>query len=239
MSGSVFGRPFELGRDTFAFSNDTFFSYGIDELGQLQIAPREKPVEYAHRCFVLSRAALQFHQFARFDAKQPRLGREAYRQLVRRICRIPVWSEGPMERLVVPGFSDLRGFSVAYEGLLKENLGNWLPTYFRVGNWRLVFPHPRAGQARLAAWLVESLAEGRLRALYLSRFPHMNHVVVSYRMDRLPGGDLRFWVYDPNYPGKPACLKYRAGSRTFEFERRWYFPGGAVNVMRVYISPFH
>ncbi|MDB6152336.1 MAG: hypothetical protein JWL90_789 [Chthoniobacteraceae bacterium] len=232
-------RPFALHNDTFAFSNDTVFAYGIDERGNLEIKKRDKPVEFGHRCFVLTRAVMQFYQFARFAPEQPRLSREEYKKIVLRVCRVPIWSSGPAQRIVIPGYRDLHHFSIAYEGLLKENLGGWLPTYLRVGNWRMLMGHPRAGQAAAARWLVKSMDEHRLRALYLARFPHMNHVVIAYDMQRRPNGDLHFTVYDPNYPGEPTFLDYRHDLRSFEFAKRWYFPGGRVNVMRVYISPFH
>ena len=67
----------------------------------------------------------------------------------------------------------------------------------------------------------------------------MNHVVIPYAQRREPGGNVSFTVYDPNYPNEPSWLFYRASERSFEFEPRWYFPGGRVNVMRVFISPFH
>jgi hypothetical protein len=136
-AASAGARGFDLHRDTFAFSNDTALAYGVDEQGQLHISRREKPAEYSHRCFVLARAVLQFHQFARFDPKLPKLSREEYRVRLKRLCRISVWGSSSRERIIFPGFADLRGFSVAYEGLLKEDLGNWLPTYLRIGNWRM------------------------------------------------------------------------------------------------------
>jgi len=236
---ALHSRDFDLRRDTFAFSNDTVFQYGVDEGGKLHIRTRKKPADFAHRCFVLARAVLQFHQFARFEPKQPRLSREEYRRRIRQVCRVPVWSDGPRERIVFPGYADLHSFSTAYEGLLKENLGNWLPSYLRVGNWRMAMGHPRAGQAAAARWLSASLDRGQPRALYLARFPHMNHVVVPYAQQREPGGNVSFLVYDPNYPNAPAWLFYRAAERSFEFEPRWYFPGGRVNVMRVFLSPLH
>lgn len=232
-------REFDLRRDVFAFSNDTALAYGVDEQGQLHIGRRDKPAEFTHRCFVLARATMQFHQFARFAPERPKVSRDEYRRIVRQLSRIPVWGSGPREKIVVPGFADLHSFSIAYEGLLKENLGNWLPCYLRVGNWRMALGHLRAGQAAAARWLEASMGDRRLRALYLARFPSMNHVVVVYAMHRLPNGDLRFDVYDPNYPSQPARLDYRAAQRSFEFEKRWYFPGGRVNVMRVFISPLH
>ena len=232
-------RAFDLQRDTFAFSNDTVLAYGVDEQGKLHISRREKPVDFGHRCFVLARAVMQFQQFARFAPEAPKVSREEYRRLVKRVCRVPVWSDGPAGRIVIPGYRDLHDFSIAYEGLLKENLGNWLPTYLRLGNWRMTMGHPRAGQAAAARWLEQSVEAGKLRAMYLARFPKMNHVVVVYGMRREPAGDLRFTVYDPNYPNQPSWLLYRADERSFEFQKRWYFPGGRVNVMRVFISPFH
>ena len=231
-------RDFDLHRDTFAFSNDTAFQYGVDEQGKLHISLREKPADFAHRCFVLTRSVLQFRQFARFEPKQPRLSREEYRLRIKQLCRIPVWSSRT-ERVVFPGYADLHSFSKAYEGLLKENLGNWLPSYLRVGNWRMTMGHLRCGQAAAAQWLSASLDRGQPRALYLARFPSMNHVVIPYAQEREAGGNISFTVYDPNYPNEPSWLFYRASERSFEFEPRWYFPGGRVNVMRVFISPFH
>lgn len=230
---------FDLKRDTFAFANETVLEYHIDEAGHLSAELRDTPPKYAHSCFVLSRAVLQFHQFARFDPKRPRVSDAEYRRLIRAVCRIPVWSKGPRERIVIPGFRDLHSFSLPYGRLLQENLGNWLPTYFRVGNFRMAMGHPRAGQAMAAQWLAQSLEAGRIRGVFLSRFPHMNHALVAYAVRRGSGGDLFFDLYDPNYPGQPAHLRYVAARRSFDFERRWYFPGGQVNVMRIYISPLH
>lgn len=232
-------RGFDLRRDTFAFSNDTVFAYGVDERGQLHISRRDKPADFTHRCFVLSRAVMQFYYFARFEPRSPKLSREEYRRRIKRVCRIPVWSSGPRELVIIPGFADLHTFSTAYEGLLKENLGNWFPTYVRLGNWRMIMGHPRSGQAAAAKWLEEKIGRAQLGAVYLARFPHMNHVVVAFGMHRLKNGDVKFDVYDSNYPNRPSWLLYRAGERSFDFEKRWYFPGGRVNVMRTFISPLH
>jgi hypothetical protein len=232
-------RPFELHRDTFAFSNDTVLKYGVDEAGQLHIAKRDKPVEFGHRCFVLTRGMMQFNKFARFAPSEPKVTREEYRARMLRLFRIPVWASPEREKIVFPGFADLHDFSVAYEGLLKENLGNWVPSYLRIGNWRMVLPHLRAGQAAAERWLEDSVKRGELRAMYLARFPHMNHVVVVYAMHKQPNGRMRFTVYDPNYPGEPSWIDYVPEERSFEFQKRWYFPGGRVNVMRVFISPIH
>jgi hypothetical protein len=52
-------------------------------------------------------------------------------------------------------------------------------------------------------------------------------------------GNVRFTAYDPNYPAEPTYLDYDAATRSFDFEKRWYFPGGRVNAMRVFLSPLH
>ena len=231
-------RPFDLHRDVFAFSNDTVFAYGVDEAGQLHISLRKEPVQFSHSCFLLTRSVLQFWQFSRFAPEQPKVSREAYRQLILRLNRVPVWSSGPREKIVIPGFADLHSFSTAYEGLLKQNLGSWKASYLRVGNWRMTMGHLRAGQAAADRWLEKSLAEGRLRAIYLARFPKMNHVVIVYQATKLPDGRTRFTVYDPNYPKEPSWVDYVPAERSFNFQKRWYFPGGRINVMRVFISPF-
>jgi hypothetical protein len=231
-------RPFDLPRDTFAFSNDTVFAYGVDESGVLHISRRDKPPEFSHGCFLLCRGVMQFWKFSRFDPAQRKVSREEYRRRIRAIFRIPVWSRGPAEPIVIPGFADLHAFSVAYEGLLKENLGNWFMTYLRFGNWRLVMGHPRRGQAAAARWLLDSVKRQEPRAIYMSKFPWMNHVAIVYAASKLPNGDTRFTVYDCNYPNAPSYVDYVAAERSFAFQKRWYFPGGRVNVMRTYISPF-
>lgn len=231
-------RSFDPRRDTFAFANETAWQYDVDDRGTLHISSRQTPPRYAHRCFVMSRAVLQFWQFARFEPKQPRASREEYARLIRQISRVPVWSKRT-ERIVVPGFRDLREFSEVMPGVLQENLGAWLPTYLRVGNHRMAMGHLRCGQAAAARWLAQSLTEKKLRCIYIARFPHLNHALIAFRHERRANGDIRFWLYDPNYPGESAWLDYRAAERSFDFQPRWYFPGGRVNVMRVYISPFH
>jgi hypothetical protein len=238
-ASGAFGRPFDIRRDTFAFANETAFQYGVDEHGELHISMREHPPRYAHRCFIMSRAVLQFWQFVDFAPEKPRLSREEYARLIRRISDIPVWSRGPRRKIVIPGFRDLHEFSKAMPCVFQDNLGCWLPSYLRVGNYRMAMGHPRCGQAAAARWLVKSLENDQPRALYLARFPHLNHCVVAYRMDRKTNGDLRFGLYDANYPSEPSWLEYHFAARSFEFEPRSYFPGGRVNVMRVYLSPFH
>jgi hypothetical protein len=77
------------------------------------------------------------------------------------------------------------------------------------------------------------------QALYLAKFPSMNHAVLAYSVEPRPGGGTRYRVYDPNYPGTSARLDYLPERRLFDFERRFYWPGGEVRAFRIYLSPFH
>ena len=232
---------FDRRADVFAFSNDTVFAYGTDEAGRLTMRKRETPAEFSHRCFVLARAVMQFHQFARFAPEQPRVPEDEYRRLAKKICRIPVWWPplSPGHAVVIPGYRNLHEFSKAHEHMLKEELGNWFPSYIRVGNWRMALLFPRFGQEWAAGNLTRALDRGKLQAVYLARSLHMNHCVVLYDYHRQKNGDLAFDLYDPNYPGEKGTLSYHAGERSFDFPKRWFWTGGRVNLMRVYITPWH
>jgi hypothetical protein len=226
--------------DTISFSNDTVFAYGIDEAGHLSIHRRETTARFAHRCFVLVRAVLQFHKFARFAPSQLRATDAQYRNLLFHLCRIPVWmpDRPPAHRIVIPGYRDLNEFSRAHEHVLKETIGNWFPTYLRVGNWRMVGPFPRFGQANACAQITRGLDRGKLEAVYLTRFPKMNHCVILFDY-HLQKARIHFDAYDPNYPNTLSWVEYDPKAQSFDFERRWFWPGGRVNLMRVYISPIH
>jgi hypothetical protein len=231
---------FDWHADTIAFSNDTVFAYGIDEAGNLTMHRRATPARFAHRCFVLARAVLQFHKFARFDPSLQPATEEQYRALLLRLFRIPVWmpERSATDRIVFRGYANLNQFSRAHEHVMKETIGNWFPTYLRVGNWRMVGPFPRCGQANAAAQIIRGLDRGKLQAVYLTRFPKMNHCVILF--DYHPqAGRIRFDAYDPNYPNTLSWVEYDPVQRGFNFERRWFWPGGRVNLMRVYLSPIH
>lgn len=232
---------FDWRAETFAFSNDTVFSYGVDEAGRLTMQRKEKTPEFSHRCFVLCRATLQFHKFARFAPAQARLAEPEYARLIRRVSRIPVWfsTRQTSGRIVIPGYANLRDFSRGREHQLKENLGLWFPTYLRVGNWRMIMPFPREGQALAARRLVASLDGGKLEAVYITRFPKMNHCLILFEHHRMKNGDLRFDACDPNYPNEIGTLTYLAHEQSFDFPKRWFWTGGRVNLMRVYLSPLH
>ena len=232
---------FDPKRDGFGFPNDTVREYLPDALGRMVGHKREKEPDFAHACFLICRATIQFSRFARFEPDQPRLPEAMLYRRLRRLFRIHAW-EAPLpqgRRIVIPGYRDLWEFSRENKALLQASIGSWRMTYIRPGNYRMTFPFPRAGQELAKERLIRSLNLGKLQAVYLSHFPRMNHCVVLYAYRPFPNGSVEFLAYDPNYPGRPTWVRYHAASRSFELQPRWYYNEGQVNLMRVYISPFH
>lgn len=241
--GPVFSTKTNFNRinDTLAFPNDTFYANGRDESA---VVPRDAdgdPVVYFHRCFVLTRCVIQFHKFARFDPAAPKLSDSEYVALIRRVSRIPTWWPAfSRERaIVIPGYKNLRDFSAARQFAFQKNIGWWLITYFRVGNWRMIYPSLVPFRETAARQITERIDRGELQAVYLSVFPRMNHTVVIYDYARLTNGNIVFTCYDPNYHNTSNWLVFDASAREFEYQKRWFFPGGAVKLMRIYISPVH
>ena len=183
------------------------------------------------------RSELQFYRFAKFDPTLPKIGEDAYRQRIQQVIKYPPWSAGPAEKIVFPGYPDLYSFSADHSLLLQKNLGVWWPSYWRVGNWRIVFPAPRSGQKYFAGWLRRHLDSGDVEAVYITRFKPINHCLVAYRYTARPNGDLVFFVYDVNQPGKIVHLTYRAADRSFYYDLSWYYIGGLVSAMKLYVSP--
>ena len=232
---------FNWQKDTLCFPNDTFYTKGSDETEPVKIQPNGYPPIYMHRCFVLARTVIEFHKFVRFDPTLPKLSEDQYEALIRRICRIPTWwpAFSQKDALVVPGYRNLREFSAARQVAFQKNIGWWLITYFRIGNWRMIFTEFPSMRSVAARKITERIDRGELQAVYLSVFPRMNHCVVIYDYSRLPNGDIVFWNYDPNYHNAVSALEWDAKDRDFLEQKRWFFPGGHVKLMRAFISPFH
>jgi hypothetical protein len=60
---------------------------------------------------------------------------------------------------------------------------------------------------------------------------------VAYRYQKDRNGDLLFFVNDVNQPSKIVHLRYDAANRSFYFDRSWYYNGGLVSAMKLYVSP--
>jgi hypothetical protein len=200
------GPTVRFGVDTFAFRNDS------------RIHHRGKPDLYANWCFVMARAVVQFARFARFEPALPRLGPESYTERVRHITRRAPWRPAlPADaRVVIPGFASLHELTSELEGAVKAGLSRRFWSIVRVSNWRIVYPHPRVHQARVAAEIVGELQAGRPTQLLISDFPRvgLNHSVLAYAYADL-GETVEFSVYDPNDPTAPGVIRFDLGDCRF------------------------
>jgi hypothetical protein len=230
-------KTFDFQRDTFGFANQTYFDYKPLTDTQTQIIRRRGRVpDFSRHCFQLCRAVLQFFKFAEFRPDLPKVSESEYQEIVRRVSRIPAWSSGPRSKVVVPGYQDLHNFSLGETLTVQKNLGLWWPSYWRIGNWRIVNPVPRSGQEQMAKWLRTALDAQQIRDVYITRFKPINHCLVVYHYDSRPNGDLVFDVYDANQPGKLVHLSYHASDRSFYYDKTWYYRGGLVSVLPLYVS---
>jgi hypothetical protein len=235
---NAWSRAFDLQADTFGFENQTYFDYKPLTESQIQISRRNgRPPDFSRHCFQMCRAVVQFFRFAEFRPDLPKVSSSDYGEIVRTLSRFPPWGSGPKEKVTVPGYKDLHSFSLGQTLVIQKNLGLWWPSYWRIGNWRIVFPVPRSGQERMAKWLRNKLDDGRIQTVYITRFRPINHCLVVYRYASGQNGDIIFDVYDANQPGKLVHLTYRASDRSFYFDKTWYYRGGLVNLLRLYVSP--
>jgi hypothetical protein len=219
---------FVFARDTFAFRNE--------------IRARHPDVEdlYANYCFVLAKGLRQFFQSARFDPAAPKLDHAGYVERVRAVKAYPVWKP-PLsldDRVVIPGYADLREFSGAETDAVKEGLGGRFWTMVHWTNWRVTFPVTASHQANVADEIADDLREGRLVQLLVTNWPvpELNHTVVAFAFRDEAAGDRVFDVWDPNDPDGP-------GKVTFDHERRRFWATdvydtrpGPIRVFRMYYS---
>jgi hypothetical protein len=238
VSDTGFARPFQFERDTFAFANELVWEYIHDENGDWSARRREPKPDYTLRCFVLTRSVRQFFQHARFVPDAPRVDHDTYRSLIQQVVGTDparVWPED--DRVLIPGYRNLREFSRAHEDLLKEECGGAWRSYVQRGHWRLVFPFSRRHQEDMAGSLVEALNRNRPPVVHLIRFPNLsiNHALLLFTCED-DGDVIRFSAYDPNHPEEPVPLIYSRSTRTFTFPVNDYFRGGEVNVYEVYRS---
>lgn len=220
---------FVFERDTFAFAN------------QIRSRNPHAPDLYANYCFVLARGLRQFFQFARFDPTQPRLDEAGYRARVRRVVAHPPWAPplAPEDRVVIPGYPDLRSFTAAEERAVKAGLPGRFWTWVHWTNWRVVMPVTRRHQAQVAQEIVAELRQGRLVQLLVTNLPkwELNHTLVAYAA-RVEGADLEFVVWDPNDPSAPGRLTFQGGRGRFWATALHDTEPGPIRVFRMNYSWF-
>jgi hypothetical protein len=232
-------RSFDFERDTFAFLNDVEYEYRIDVASRTTVAiGRDPDAEYTQRCFAMSRTARQFMQFARFDPALPPLTEEGYRERVRQLLSHDPSEREPVERIVFPGYPNLRSFSARHEAMVKKEIGgNWLTYYWQRGHWRIIFPFSDENQATMAENLLAEIRVRRPPVVHLITFPELtiNHAVLLFGAEE-KGDQIHFRVYDPNDNKRPRTLVYDRRARQFEYPPQFYFAGGPVNVYEIYKS---
>ena len=225
--------PFSFPDDTFSFANETVWNY----VGGTVHAesPGAKKREYTRHCFVVTRAAVQFWKFARFDPSAKPLPDDQLAARIRQVTGRSVWLPAPGERIVFPGYASLREISAAHPGIFQANIGLGWPVYFRAGNMPIVAPADRSTEARLNREICRDLKKGQPSIVWLYRFPSLqiNHVVVIFAVRR--DHDLfRYTVYDPNYSAAPKHLEFNAATQTFSYQPTFYFKGGDVTARAIY-----
>jgi hypothetical protein len=159
-----------------------------------------------------------------------------YRQLIREVVsRDPAREDSDTERVVIPGFADLRRFSQAHETLLKETCGGAWESYFQRGHWRMIFPFSRNGQAEEAEALAAAVRNHRPPVVHVLTFPSLsiNHALLLFAVQET-GAALEFDAYDPNQPEAPARLTFDRATRQFRFPSNDYWKGGTLKVYEVY-----
>jgi hypothetical protein len=229
-------RPFDFQTDTFSYPNALVWEYHFDANGKWVHHRREPPADYTHHCFVVVRSARQFFENARFDTNQPVAGQETYRRLIRKVISDdPSHPLPDSQKIVIPGYANLREFSTAHEKELKDECGGAWQSYIQRGHWRMIFFISRAHQARTAEQLLADLKENRPPVVHLTTFPKLtiNHAILLFGAKETDK-EILFSVYDPNKSDSPKVLNYDRASRTFTFAGNDYWPGGKVNVYEVY-----
>jgi len=229
-------RRFNFEKDTFSYANGLVWEYRFDENGKWTTRRREPPPRYSQHCFVVSRSACQFFENASFHPELPKADEQAYARIIRRVIGTSLRQPLPeADKIVVPGYEDLRSFSTDHEKLLQGLCGGAWRCYFQRGNWRVVFPFSRGQQSKMAERIQDELRRHGAVVVHLIRFPQLsiNHAVLIFGC-KLGTESIEFDTYDPNDPSRPVTITYDRSRRTFTLPTNSYFYGGRVDVYSIY-----
>jgi hypothetical protein len=230
-------RAFNFQTDTFAYRNDLKWEYVFDDAtGKVSHRTREPEPEYTHHCFVVARTARQFFQHARFDATLPKVDDKTYRALINEVVeRDPSECTPERNRVVVPGFANLREFSVGKEKLLQQECGGAWRSYIQRGHWRMMLGFTGRHQQREAARLAASIHANGPPVVHIVKFPRLtiNHALLLFGVEETEK-EIRFATYDPYEPNTPQTLTFDRATREFSFPRNPYFIGGRVDIYEIY-----
>ncbi len=230
-------KSFHFEQDSLSFANELDWIYRPNPVtGKMDFTHVEPEPDYIHRCFVVVKTAKQFFLHASFDATAPKADEKTYRALIRQVLALSPRDLKPGEqRIVIPGYANLRSFSAAWPALIKDEAGGSWHSYVQLGNWRMILPFPRSGQEETAERLLAEVRANWPPIIHIVTFPTItiNHAVLLYDA-RETGHLIEFSVYDPNHPEAPGVITYDRSIRTFNFPATNYFADGPVNVYEVY-----
>lgn len=220
----------------FTFAADTF-----EFPNHIRARDPDRPDLYANYCFVLARAIRQFHSGARFDPTAPKLDAAGYVERVRQIAARTAWDPPlpPSERVVIPGYRNLREFSRDQERAVKAGLGGRFWTWVHWTNWRVTLSVDGAHQENVAREIVNELAAGRLVQLLVTNWPNpeLNHTVVAFAVrERQQAVD--FDVWDPNEPNESGIITFDRTERRFVATRMYATEVGPIRAFRMYYTWF-
>jgi hypothetical protein len=229
-------RAFRFGVDSFAFANETVWNYVNGSLQSASSGPARKR-DYTRRCFVVTRAAVQFWKFSRFNPNAAPLPDDKLADRIREVTERSVWLPALPndQRIVFPGYSSLHDISAAHPSIFQANIGLGWPVYFRAGNAPIAMPLDASTEARLNDEIFHDLGLNHPTIVWLYRFPSLaiNHVVVVISGHE-SAGRYHYLVYDPNYTDGPKKLDYDIATRTFTYQPTFYFKGGLVDARAIY-----
>ena len=240
LRSSAVASDFCFDRDTVSFANSTVFEYRQGHPHLRRQREKGEPKRYTRRCFVLCRTTMQFQKFARFDPHAPALDDKALAARIRNVTRRAAWGKPlpPDQRIVFPGYTNLRAMSKARREVVRANIGLGWPTYFRLGNFRMLFEHDSSYHKETHANLDAALARSELFVGFLTTYPHLsiNHAVLVYKRKPASQNDGidRYLVYDPNHPESPRELTWSSHDHAFAYQKDWDFIGGFVRVYQIY-----
>src|SRR5262245_6568603 len=232
--GQPTARPAATSVPAFSFVDDTFAFANM-----IRARNPHTPDLYANYCFVLARAVRQFHQFARFDPAASRVDADEYTRRVRAVASHAPWEPTlpAAERVVIPGFANLRAFSAAEEAAVKAGLGSRFWTLVHWTNWRVSMPVPDGHQEAVLDEVLDELAAGRLVQLLITNWPkqELSHTVIAYAYRPVAAG-VEVIVWDPNDPTAPGAVFFDARSERFVASHVYDTRVGPIRVFRMYYS---
>jgi hypothetical protein len=229
-------RQFVFEKDTFAFANEIEKEHFYNAKGEWVGLKRDPKPDYSQHCFVVSRSVLQFFEHARFAPELPKADDATYRKLIGKVVDIDPRNILPdNEKIVIPGYADLRSFSRENEKLLKEECGGAWQSYVQRGHWRMIFPFTRMQERKVAGRLLDRLNHNQPAVVHLVRFPQLsiNHGVLIFGARKTENG-IEFKTYDPNKPEAPTTISYKPREGTFMMAANDYFPGGRIDLYEIY-----